>query len=147
MYQDNRRALQSMNLKIEVDTSRFKIDLDGIEKAISRELEDTAHKIERQAKELVPVDTGKLRSSIDASGSGMKYEITASTPYARHIEYGTRPHVITGNPDLVWEGQINGPVHMVHHPGNKAYKYMETACDAQVDGIDDRIAKAIDKAL
>ena len=136
-----------MNIRIEVDTSDFDIDISDIEKAISRELENTAHKIERQAKELVPVDTGALRSSIHTSGSGLKYDITASTPYARHIEYGTKPHTIEGNPYLRWDGQINGPVESVYHPGNRAYKYMETACDAQVDGIDDRIAKAIDKAL
>lgn len=136
-----------MNIRIEVDTSGFVIDTGAIEKAVSRELEDTAHKVERQAKELVPVDTGALRSSISTSGSGLNYDITASTPYAEYIEDGTSPHVITGNPYLRWDGQINGPVKSVNHPGNRAYKYMETACDAQTEGLDDRVAEAIDKAL
>lgn len=136
-----------MKLKVEVDTSNFKIDINAIEKAVSKELEDTAHKVERQAKELVPVDTGALRSSIDTSGNNLTYDITASTEYARHIEYGTKPHTIKGNPYLVWDGQINGPVTSVNHPGNRAYKYMETACDTQTEGLDDRVAEAIDRVL
>lgn len=134
-------------IKVEVDTSGLNIDIGAINRAISKELDDTAHKVERQAKELVPIDTGALRSSISTSGGGLDYSITASTPYAKYIEDGTRPHVITGNPYLIWDGQINGPVKSVNHPGNRAYKYMETACDTQTEGIDDRIAEAIDKVL
>ena len=139
--------MSAITFKVEVDTSGFIIDTGAIEKAISRELEDTAHKVERQAKELVPVDTGALRSSINTDGSGLDYEITASRPYAEYIEDGTKPHIIEGNPYLIWDGQINGPVRSVNHPGNRAYKYMETACDAQTEGLDDRVAEAIDKVL
>ena len=134
-------------IKVEVDTSGLNIDIGAINRAISNELDDTAHKVERQAKELVPIDTGALRSSISTSGGGLDYSITASTPYAKYIEDGTRPHVITGNPYLRWDGQINGPVKSVNHPGNRAYKYMETACDTQTQGLDDRIAEAIGKVL
>ena len=134
-------------LKIEVDTSGLNLAIGAISKAVANELDDTAHKVERQAKELVPIDTGALRSSISTSGGGLDYSITASTPYAKYIEDGTRPHVITGNPYLRWDGQINGPVKSVNHPGNRAYKYMETACDTQTQGLDDRIAEAIGKVL
>lgn len=133
--------------KIEVDTSGLNLAIGAISKAVANELDDTAHKVERQAKELVPIDTGALRSSISTSGGGLDYSITASTPYAKYIEDGTRPHVITGNPYLIWDGQINGPVKSVNHPGNRAYKYMETACDTQTQGLDDRIAAAIDRVL
>lgn len=133
--------------KIEVDTSGLNLAIGAINKAVANELDDTAHKVERQAKELVPIDTGALRSSISTSGGGLDYSITASTPYAKYIEDGTRPHVITGNPYLVWDGQINGPVKSVNHPGNRAYKYMETACDTQTQGLDDRIAAAIIRVL
>jgi hypothetical protein len=133
--------------KIEVDTSGLNLAIGAISKAVANELDDTAHKVERQAKELVPIDTGALRSSISTSGGGLDYSITASTPYAKYIEDGTSPHVITGNPYLRWDGQINGPVKSVNHPGNRAYKYMETACDTQTQGLDDRIAEAIGKVL
>lgn len=133
--------------KIEVDTSGLNLAIGAISKAVANELDDTAHKVERQAKELVPIDTGALRSSISTSGGGLDYSITASTPYAKYIEDGTSPHVITGNPYLRWDGQINGPVKSVNHPGNRAYKYMETACDTQTQGLDDRIAEAIGRVL
>lgn len=133
--------------KIEVDTSGLNFAIGAINKAVAKELDDTAHKVERQAKELVPIDTGALRSSISTSGGGLDYSITANTPYAKYIEDGTRPHVITGNPYLVWDGQINGPVKSVNHPGNRAYKYMETACDTQTAGLDDRVAEAIVRVL
>ena len=134
-------------LKIEVDTSGLNLAIGAINKAVANELDDTAHKVERQAKELVPIDTGALRSSISTSGGGLDYSITASTPYAKYIEDGTSPHVITGNPYLRWDGQINGPVKSVNHPGNRAYKYMETACDTQTQGLEDRVAEAIVRVL
>lgn len=134
-------------LKIDVDTSGLNLAIGAINKAVANELDDTAHKVERQAKELVPIDTGALRSSISTSGGGLDYSITASTPYAKYIEDGTRPHIITGNPYLIWDGQIDGPVKSVNHPGNRAYKYMETACDTQTQGLDDRIAEAIIRVL
>ena len=133
--------------KIDVDTSGLNLAIGAINKAVANELDDTAHKVERQAKELVPIDTGALRSSISTSGGGLDYSITASTPYAKYIEDGTRPHVITGNPYLIWDGQINGPVKSVNHPGNRAYKYMETACDTQTQGLEDRVAEAIIRVL
>lgn len=133
--------------KIDVDTSGLNLAIGAINNAVANELDDTAHKVERQAKELVPIDTGALRSSISTSGGGLDYSITASTPYAKYIEDGTKPHVITGNPYLIWDGQINGPVKSVNHPGNRAYKYMETACDTQTQGLDDRVAEAIIRVL
>lgn len=136
-----------MKINIEVDTSGLNFATGAIKQAISEELDNTAHKVERTAKELVPIDTGALRSSIATSGGGLDYEITASTPYAVYIEDGTSPHVITGNPYLIWDGQINGPVKSVNHPGNRAYKYMETACDTQTEGLENRVAEAIDRVL
>ena len=134
-------------LKVDVDTSGLNFAIGAINKAISAELDKTAHKIEGMAKELVPIETGALRASIKVSGGGLDYDITANTDYARHIEYGTSPHVITGNPYLIWDGQINGPVESVNHPGNQPYVYMETACQVYTKGLDDRIAEAIKKVL
>lgn len=133
-----------MNINVEVDLSKLNLDTGAIENVISKELEDTSNKIERTAKELVPVDTGDLKNSITAKGGGLKYEITADTDYAAYIEYGTKPHTIEGNPYLSIDGNA---VRSVEHPGNKAYKYMETAYDTHIDGIEDRIAEAIDKVL
>ena len=135
-----------MNIRVEVDTSKLNLDADKINKAVSQELEKTAHRIERQAKELAPVDTGELRRSITTEGSGLDYEIGTNLEYSEYIEDGTSPHIINGNPYLYWEGASH-PVRRVNHPGNKAYLYMETACDTQTEDIEDRIADIIDKLL
>ena len=135
-----------MNIRMEVDTSKLNLDADKINKAVSQELEKTAHRIERQAKELAPIDTGELRRSITTEGSGLDYEIGTNLEYSEYIEDGTSPHIINGNPYLYWEGASH-PVRRVNHPGNKAYLYMETACDTQTEDIEDRIAEIIDKLL
>ena len=135
-----------MNIRMEVDTSKLNLDADKVNKAVSQELEKTAHRIERQAKELAPIDTGELRRSITTEGSGLDYEIGTNLEYSEYIEDGTSPHIINGNPYLYWEGASH-PVRRVNHPGNKAYLYMETACDTQTEDIEDRIADIIDKLL
>ena len=135
-----------MNIRMEVDTSKLNLDADKVNKAVSQELEKTAHRIERQAKELAPIDTGELRRSITTEGSGLDYEISTNLEYSEYIEDGTSPHIINGNPYLYWEGASH-PVRRVNHPGNKAYLYMETACDTQTEDIEDRIADIIDKLL
>lgn len=135
-----------MNLRMEVDTSKLNIDAGSIKSAVSKELDKTAHRIERQARELAPVDTYELRRSIVTQGGGLDYEIGTNLEYSEYIEDGTSPHTITGNPYLYWEG-ADRPVRIVNHPGNRAYLYMETACDTQTEGLEDRIAEIIDKLL
>ena len=135
-----------MNIRMEVDTSKLNLNTDKVNKAVSQELEKTAHRIERQAKELAPIDTGELRRSITTEGSGLDYEIGTNLEYSEYIEDGTSPHIINGNPYLYWEGASH-PVRSVNHPGNRAYLYMETACDTQTEDIEDRIAEIIDKLL
>lgn len=134
-----------MRLHISVDATDL-FDISAIERAVSKEIEDTAQDVEMTAKQLVPVDTGALRGSITASGSGLSYDITASTDYARHIEFGTSRHIISGNPYLFWDPAI-GPVREVLHPGNRAYLYMSTSFDSHTENIDSRIADAIGRVL
>ena len=135
-----------MNIRMEVDTSKLNLDADKVNKAVSQELEKTAHRIERQAKELAPIDTGELRRSITTEGSGLDYEIGTNLEYSEYIEDGTSPHIINGNPYLYWEGASH-PVRRVNHPGNKAYLYMETAFNTQTEDLEDRISDIIEGLL
>ena len=135
-----------MNIRMEVDTSKLNLDADKINKAVSQEIEKTAHRIERQAKELAPVDTGELRRSITTEGSGLDYEISTDLEYSEYIEDGTSPHIINGNPYLYWEGASH-PVRSVNHPGNRAYLYMETAFNTQTEDLEDRISDIIEGLL
>ena len=134
------------DIRVEIDTSGFDIDIHAIENAISEEIRDTAYKVERQAKELAPIDTGELRKSITTDGGGLEYAVDSNLEYAPHVEFGTSPHVIEGNDYLYWEGAEH-PVRRVNHPGNEAYLYLKTAFDAQTDGLENRILDAIDDIL
>lgn len=135
-----------MRLTVDVDLSGFDLNTRAIEGAISNELERTAHRIERQAKELAPVDTGDLRRSITTDGGGLSFEIGTNLEYAEYIEEGTSPHTISGNEYLYWDGASH-PVRSVNHPGNRAYLYMETAFNTQTEDLDDRIAEIIEGLL
>lgn len=43
----------------------------------------------RISQEMVPVDTGFLKSSLSSSGGGMTIEAEATADYAQYVEYGT----------------------------------------------------------
>lgn len=135
-----------MRITVDVDLSNFNLDTGAIENVVSQELERTAHRIERQAKELAPVDTGDLRRSITTDGGGLSYEVGTNLEYAEYIEEGTSPHTITGNDYLYWEG-ADHPVRSVNHPGNRAYLYMETAFNTQTEDLEDRISDIIEGLL
>jgi HK97 gp10 family phage protein len=53
-------------------------------------LDDSAMRVERDAKQRCPVDTGRLRSSIQvASGKGWR-TVSTNVEYAPYVEFGTR---------------------------------------------------------
>lgn len=49
-----------------------------------------AFDIEGHAKMAAPVDTGFLKSSIQASGGGLEWVVTVGAEYAGFLEWGTR---------------------------------------------------------
>lgn len=49
-----------------------------------------AYDIEARAKAQAPVDTGFLKSSIEASGSGTDWQVDAHAAYSIFLEFGTR---------------------------------------------------------
>lgn len=71
-----------------------------------------------------PVRTGRLRSSIQwryAPGiEAIGAEVFTNTPYALHMEFGTRPHPIVGNPILRFVASDGQTLfrRRVNHPGN-----------------------------
>ena len=94
--------------------------------------------VEREAKRLAPVRTGRLRASIHAdpprfvSPMLVSAPVTASAPYARYVHEGTRPHVIRasrgGALRFHWD-KVGREVFFasVQHPGSRANPFMMTA--------------------
>lgn len=57
--------------------------------AVEKALEDTAVEAQSRARDLVPVDTGNLRDSIQATKLGdLSYSVTANTDYAYAVHEG-----------------------------------------------------------
>lgn len=60
---------------------------------VAAELLRLAIKVERRAKRLCPVDTGRLRASIThvllPSGRGLEARVGTNVDYAVHVEFGT----------------------------------------------------------
>lgn len=99
-----------------------------------------ANQVATAARRLVPVKTGALRNSIkvqqarDLKGRySVSYDVEAGAKYAAFVHEGTRPHVITGNPLLVF--QVAGTTvfaRKVNHPGTKANPFLVRATQAVI---------------
>lgn len=93
------------------------------------------------------VDTGRLKGSITTNIIGQfNGEVSTNLEYASAVEDGSRPHIITGNPWLYWEGAEH-PVKEVHHPGTKASPYMEPAAIKNEKKFNDDLKKITEKIL
>lgn len=69
--------------------------LRGLERDLAADLARAGLFMQSYAKELCPVDTGRLRSSITYSGvlhdgRGIYIQIGTNVAYARFVEYGTK---------------------------------------------------------
>ena len=81
-------------------------------KALDRGMEDTADAIHLQAINTVPVDTARLKLSINVQRQPLRYSVGTNMDYAAYIEFGiptgTGPH---GGPKPylrpAWVGQIH----------------------------------------
>lgn len=86
----------------------FSFDLGGIQQTINKlretggevaqeldmEIAAGTEQIAKMAKQLCPVDTGKLRNSISASKvQFLTWELVAQTDYAAYVEFGTGKYV------------------------------------------------------
>lgn len=92
--------------------------------AMTRIVQDIA----ADAQRLVPVNTGRLKASIQWEINGSTGRVSTDVGYWRHVEYGTAPHVITptNKRALYWEG-ADHPVAKVNHPGTPARPFLRPA--------------------
>ena len=86
-----------------------------------------------KAKQLAPVETGRLRNSIVMQGEGsFKIVAEAKAPYAGFVEYGTRPHEIRPRRRRFLRFTVDGKVvyaTRVHHPGTSPKPYWRPALE------------------
>jgi HK97 gp10 family phage protein len=101
---------------------------------VRRAVVQTGVDVQNRARELCPVDTGRLRSSIvhrtEGGGRSVGVVIGTNVSYAADVEYGTKPHVILpkNKKALYWPGASH-PVSKVNHPGTRAQPFMRPAVE------------------
>lgn len=79
---------KSNSTSITVTSRKFKV-MSEVDKAIARALEICGGKAESYAKQLCPVDTGRLRSSITHQREGNDTEVIGTNvEYAPYVEIG-----------------------------------------------------------
>lgn len=109
-----------MDIKATLDMNFNMKDFD-IDDIVERELTDSANNIEKQAKNITPVDTGRLRASIKADVRGLEANIGTDVEYARFVHDGTYKM--------------------------EARPFLYEAADGELEGIEDRIADDIARLL
>ena len=109
-----------MDIKATIDMN-FKFSDLNIDSIVERELADTASDIEEEAKNRAPVDTGRLRASIEADVKGLEANIGTDVEYAHFVHDGT--YEIEAQP------------------------YLFSAADSFLESLEERIASDIARLL
>ena len=93
-----------------------------LEKTLKKAMEKTVLEIEAEAKRRCPVDTGRLRSSINPKvKSPTEGSVGTNVEYAKYVEYGTRRRD-KGSGNGRGRGRGRG-----NHPGMRAQPFLEPA--------------------
>lgn len=113
-----------------------------IQQALNQAMPLIALELGNELKLEAPVDTGRLRNSIKVFIEGNKLKIFM-VDYAKFIEFGTLPHVITPNSKkaLAFNGIV---VRKVNHPGTRPNNFIRRTLRRKLPGI---ITKNIERVL
>ncbi|MFI7630269.1 HK97 gp10 family phage protein [Microbispora rosea] len=106
------------------------------------------------AQDLVPVDTGHLKSTIgspDFDDDGKGFEAGPTASYGADVEYGTDPHEIraVNAKALHWVDAEGNDIFRkrVWHPGTSPQPYMRPAFDKATAPLPEILAQVGQKAL
>jgi HK97 gp10 family phage protein len=117
-------------------------------------LVQSANQILAEMEALVPVDTGRLRTSLQIRVDTDRVIIGPNeniAPYGGYVEFGTKPHtIVPKKPGGVLVFKMNGQTvytKKVRHPGTKAQPYVRPAFEAWVDSLGTMAAEANIKVL
>lgn len=98
--------------------NRLKILENDIAKEVDMELASSVEKMATLAKQKAPVDTGRLRSSINVDKmSLLRYRLIANTNYAAYVEFGTGDRYKTYQSNLDDEWRKIAKIHYVNGKG------------------------------
>lgn len=106
-----------------------------IRDASARELRNAGRQVVNRAKVLAPVDTGRLRASIEGRLNRTwtlrpQFTVGSNVEYAPMVHDGTRPHIIRPRNARALRFVVGGQVvyaRVVHHPGTAARPFLDRA--------------------
>lgn len=123
---------------------------DGISGTCAEGLMDGLTTMMDDAMGLVPVDTGRLRISLEAkaepTGQGASGRLSANTDYALFVEMGTGATGAASNGDGM-KAPTTGAEYVPDHPGMAAQPYLYPAYQANRDTLTECVANAILRRL
>lgn len=116
--------------------------------SLTRAINTAALIITTEVKNVTPVKTGRLKTSIRPSFGVLSAVIEPHVGYAIYVHDGTKPHIIRPRTKkaLYWKGALH-PVKLVHHPGTKANPFMQIGLDNSREKVNAAFQKEIDKTL
>jgi len=120
--------------------------LSKLHTVISRRLAET---IRSNAERLAPTRTGRLKRSIrivEGAGSYMVLMGGREAPYAKFIEYGSRPHTITARKAMALRFEAHGDViyaKYVRHPGTRAQRILARAIELSLRELDEIVSRIL----
>lgn len=108
-------------------------------------VKDTALKIQANAKQRTPVDTGDLKRSIsvDISQDELSAKIFTEVEYAPHVEFGTAPHLIKTQDATTLSDGNNTYGKEVEHPGQVAQPFLFPAFEEEKNEYIDNLERAL----
>lgn len=91
-------------------------------------LQETCEAVLEDMKRECPVNTGRLRDSLDIRMDGLEAKVGSfGVDYAYAVEDGTRPHTIKAKGKALSWPDAEHPVTEVNHPGQQATHFMRRA--------------------
>ena len=130
--------------------------IEKVEQARLRGVLKVCQKLEADMVMLCPVDKGDLRAAIGYTCKlGKKGSISLSgnadgvvgvdKEHAPHVEFGTRPHVITIKSARVLTDRKTFFGTRVNHPGTKAQPFVRPAIDQNINNIPEIMKSELSK--
>lgn len=134
---------------MKIDSSDFertaKRAIDRLAEQVMDEVIKAGHEVRNDAIRKTPVDTGALRAGwkirVTKIGKGGTVTVSNETPYARSVEYGTKPHTIRAKAKSVLANRKTGAVFgkTVNHPGTRAVPMLAPALRSAISKLNSRL--------
>lgn len=132
-----------MGRTIEVTSHRVEV-IEAKDEAVARALETIGLVAERYAKELAPVDTGRLRNSISHEVDDSTVYIGTNVEYAPYLEFGTGIYAEGGGRATPWSYQDDkGEWHTTS--GNQPQPFLRPALDDHISEYRDIVQNELTK--